>query len=345
MDFVGTGRRLAAGDLGYAARWLGIETAVLLAFMEVEAAGRGFDSRNRPKMLRETHRFYAELGQGEKRDAAVRQGIATRNWVRNYPRDSYPDLTRMIAIDETAALKACSWGLGQILASNHAGAGHRTAQEMVRTAMQGEREQLLQVVALMKAWGMQPMLTGKDFTKADSWRPAAGKWNGPAYASHDYHGRMATAYAKHARKDMDAIGTGQIVLRNGMRGEAVRALQADLAALGYTFSLGIDGRFGNETEGNVKAFQHDRGLVDDGRAGRLTLAALAEAVEAMQTDRSPPPPVWEGQQPPAAPTTAPKVERPPVVAPDGTRGGKGGTIALVVFLLFLGALFAFLGFV
>ena len=51
MNFVGTGRRLAQGDVGDAARVLGIETAVLLAFLEVEAAGRGFGSKNRPKML------------------------------------------------------------------------------------------------------------------------------------------------------------------------------------------------------------------------------------------------------------------------------------------------------
>lgn len=51
MDFVGTGRRLAQGDVGAAARELGVETAVLLAFLEVEARGRGFDSKNRPKML------------------------------------------------------------------------------------------------------------------------------------------------------------------------------------------------------------------------------------------------------------------------------------------------------
>ena len=58
MDFVGSGRRLAQGDVGDAARALGIETAVLLAFLEVEAAGRGFDSKNRPKMLLETHVLY-----------------------------------------------------------------------------------------------------------------------------------------------------------------------------------------------------------------------------------------------------------------------------------------------
>jgi hypothetical protein len=64
VDFLGTGRRFAAGDLGHAARRLGVETAVLLAFLEVEAAGRGFDGRNRPKMLR----FFAELEQGVERE-------------------------------------------------------------------------------------------------------------------------------------------------------------------------------------------------------------------------------------------------------------------------------------
>jgi hypothetical protein len=39
----------------------------------------------------------------------------TRNWMRNYPRDGYPDLKRMSAIDETAALKSCCWGSARFL--------------------------------------------------------------------------------------------------------------------------------------------------------------------------------------------------------------------------------------
>src|SRR5690606_1775830 len=92
MNFVGTGRRLAQGDVGDAARVLGIETAVLLAFIEVEAAGRGFDGQNRPKMLFEPHVFWRNLA-GALRDRATRLGLAYAAWRPGaYPADSYPRL-------------------------------------------------------------------------------------------------------------------------------------------------------------------------------------------------------------------------------------------------------------
>lgn len=299
MDFIGTGRRLAQGDVGDAARALGVETAVLLAFMEVEAAGRGFDNRNRPKMLRETHIFHRELGAGQQRDQAVAQGLATKSWVRNYSSDSYPDLQRMRQIDHNAALRSCSWGLSQIMGFNCTSAGHRNAEEMVRAAMQGEREQLMQMVTLMRAWGMVPMLTGKDFTKADSWRAAAQKWNGAGYATHNYHGRMAAAYSKHKGANMQLPSPSptqpnQPVLRNGMKGEAVHNLQADLVALGYDVGP-VDGRFGPKTDQAVRAFQLKSGLTADGVAGAKTWDALAKAIDAMVVDHTPPP-EWAGQR-------------------------------------------------
>lgn len=67
MNFVGTGRRLAQGDIGAAARKVNLPTAVILAILEKEASGRGFDSKNRPKMLFEPHVFSRELGPGARR--------------------------------------------------------------------------------------------------------------------------------------------------------------------------------------------------------------------------------------------------------------------------------------
>lgn len=296
MNFVGTGKRLEQGDIGYAARQIGVETAVLLAFIEVEAAGRGFDKLNRPKMLRETHKFYAELrNEPSKLALAVKLGLATKNWTRNYKSDSYPDLQRMIGIDKDAGLRSCSWGLSQILGSNCEACGFKTAEEFVKAAMQGERQQLLQMVMLMAAWKMGPMLTGRDFTNSDSWRPAARKWNGSGYATHNYHGRMAVAYIKHS-KGTPMVTPITAVLQTGMKGEAVRNLQTDLVALGYKFNFGIDGRFGDETKANVIAFQNAHKLTPDGRVGAKTRAALNKALEALETDKTPAPPVWEGQE-------------------------------------------------
>ncbi|MFC3650795.1 peptidoglycan-binding protein [Dyella humi] len=67
-------------------------------------------------------------------------------------------------------------------------------------------------------------------------------------------------------------------LRQGAHGNAVNALQADLAALGYTDNRGQalqpDGYFGRNTEAAVRAFQSDHSLLSDGIAGASTLQVI-----------------------------------------------------------------------
>ena len=103
MNFIGTGIRLQPGDVGAVARSIGLETAVLLAFMEVEANGRGFDGRNRLKILPEPHKFWSELGPGAARDRAAANGLAYPKWgTKPYPKstdDRYAQLGRMSSID------------------------------------------------------------------------------------------------------------------------------------------------------------------------------------------------------------------------------------------------------
>jgi len=296
MNFVGTGRRLAQGDVGDAARALGIETAVLLAFLEVEAAGRGFDSKNRPKMLFEPHVFYRNLA-GALRAAAVAAGLAYAKWKRNYPADSYLRLEKAIGIAREPGFRSASYGLPQILGENHEAAGFASAEAMFSTMKQGEREQLLAMVTLLKSWGLAAKLRGKDFTDPESWRPAAKAYNGSSYATHGYHTKLAAAFVKHA-KGIDAdtgkalprksvVPVGAVILEAGMKGEAVRVLQADLQALGFVFKSGIDGRFGSETDANVRLFQAGHGLTIDGKAGPKTMRAIAEVLAAKGGNEAP----------------------------------------------------------
>lgn len=64
-------------------------------------------------------------------------------------------------------------------------------------------------------------------------------------------------------------------LRQGDRGEAVRALQQLLIAKGYHCgSAGADGEFGLATDGAVRLFQKQRELDCDGIVGAATMAAL-----------------------------------------------------------------------
>jgi hypothetical protein len=294
MNFVGTGRRLAQGDVGDAARAIGIETAVLLAFIEVEAAGRGFDGKNRPKMLFEPHVFYRNLS-GALRDRAVALGLAYSKWRSgNYPSDSYPRLTQAIGIAKEPGLKSASYGLPQILGENHRAAGFASAEAMVATMMQGEREQLLAMVSLLKDWGLDAHLRGKDFTKPESWVPAVKRYNGSGYATHNYHGRIAAAYIKHTQGEAMTPPTAAVLVA-GMKGEAVHNLQADLAALGFDPGP-IDGRFGGKTEKAVRAFQAAAGITIDGKVGDATAGAIAAELAAQDDDKSPAPPEWPGQK-------------------------------------------------
>lgn len=298
MNFVGTGRRLAQGDVGDAARAIGIETAVLLAFLEVEAAGRGFDGKNRPKMLFEPHVMYRNTS-GATRRQAVNAGVAYKSWgTRPYPADSYPRLNTAISIAREPGFRSASYGLPQILGENHAAAGFASAEAMFVTMKQGEREQLLAMVTLLKAWGLAKHLVGKDFTDAENWRPVAARYNGSGYAKNAYHTKLAAAYVKHTKGEaMDIPPPATVILSERMKGEAVHNLQADLAALGFDPGP-IDGRFGPKTTAALRAFQGSHKLTVDGRAGPQTFAAIDGALAALENDQTPPPPEWPGQQPP-----------------------------------------------
>ena len=68
---------------------------------------------------------------------------------------------------------------------------------------------------------------------------------------------------------------GDRILKKGMKGEDVKALQTELMAQKYALpKYGADGDFGGETLAAVKAFQGDHALEVDGEFGPESLAAL-----------------------------------------------------------------------
>jgi peptidoglycan hydrolase-like protein with peptidoglycan-binding domain len=85
----------------------------------------------------------------------------------------------------------------------------------------------------------------------------------------------------------------------GMTGGIVKALQEQLAELGYTIGE-IDGVFGPVTVTAVRAFQQDQGLTVDGVAGPATMAKLTETLGADKPLPAPPDPAqgfpaWPGR--------------------------------------------------
>lgn len=290
-DFKGAAQRIDDYDLPRIGHIIGVGEDEIHTVMDVEAAGGGFDHQGRPKMLRETHIFWRELGPGRKRDEAASIGLATPRWVRNYPRDSYDDLRKMMEIDETAALRSCSWGLGQVMGFNHLAAGFGTVQKMVLAMMNDEAAGLEAMISFIKNNGLDDELRRHD------WTGFARGYNGAGYAKNRYHLKLASRFAFWQRKpdtpwspdmaanDNAAIDAMEVVLSRGDKGEAVRALQTDLQALGR-YTSPIDADFGPATEAAVRAFQGAAGLKVDGWVGSKTLDAIAAALDTAPADET-----------------------------------------------------------
>ncbi len=192
-DFKGRAKRLDDLDLPRIGSLIGVGEDELHAFLEVEAAGSGFDKQGRPKMLFEPHVFYRNLS-GAKRTEAMKQGLAYHRWrPGQYPRDSYPRLKKAMLIDQNAALKSASWGLSQILGENHAIVGFRTVGAMVKAFMEDEEVHVEAMVRFLIANHID------DDLRAHRWDVVARVYNGPGYAKHGYHTRMAAAYRKWAK--------------------------------------------------------------------------------------------------------------------------------------------------
>lgn len=193
MNFIGPAKRLEDLDLPRIGALIGVGEDEVHAFIDVETRGGGFDPQGRPKILFEPHVFYRNLPAGTKRDAAVKAGLACKSWGQiPYGKESeqYGKLQRATSIDETAALKACSWGLGQVLGENHVAAGYETVQAMVADFTLDEDNHLEAAIRFIKANGLDDELRRHD------WAAFARGYNGPGYKKNAYDTKLAAAFKR-----------------------------------------------------------------------------------------------------------------------------------------------------
>jgi hypothetical protein len=252
----------------------GVEAAALLAIAEVESGGVALvavDGRPMPPILYEYHVFHRQLPPAA-RPAAVGAGLASPRWGQiPYPASHagrYALLERAKLLHREAAYAACSWGVGQVLGENARSLGYAGAEALADEAMSGVAGQLRLMLRFVETRGLDRALAARDWTRF------AEGYNGPLQARHGYADRIARAHARWAGRA--AAPPAPAPLAMGSRGEMVRRLQRDLAALGA--ALAADGDFGQATRSAVRAFQAAHGLVRDGVAGPATLARIAQVL-------------------------------------------------------------------
>lgn len=256
ISFFGTASRSTQIGMAAAVDIVGCELEALRAVVQVETGLRGFDAKERPKALFEPHVFYRLLkkrNDSSKLARAERAGLAYSKWgTRPYPADSYPRISAACRIDEECALQATSWGLPQILGLNHAAAGYENVVDMVTAFCEGEDAQLIAMARFIVAMGLD------DSLKRKNWATFAKGYNGPSYAKHGYHKKLARSYAHfaatphlpkpdpltpevrnvaQATRKARVAGASAAVALSAMAGAPVAATTADAIGLGPSVTM------------------------------------------------------------------------------------------------------------
>lgn len=190
LHYRGAGRKISDTDLPKLGHMIGVGEDEIHAILDVESAGSGFDGQGRLKALYEPHLAFA-YSSGQVRERLINEGLAYPRWGQQpYPRESYTRIDAASAIDETIAAKSTSWGLGQILGSNHKVAGFDTPQAMVAAFADSEYEQLHGVINFLIANHLDSAIRKHD------WAALARGYNGTGYAKNHYDTRLAQAFHK-----------------------------------------------------------------------------------------------------------------------------------------------------
>lgn len=192
-------RELTESDFAEAARQLGCDVAAIKAAAEVESQGRGFLSDGRPTILFEAHVFDRLTG-GKHRWQRDRYGVplAVPQWDRSLygaaGAHQYERLEDAMALDERAAVMACSWGMFQIMGFNFGALGMPDVDTLVEfmDSTDEAREHLDLFVRYILVNGLDDELRSLD------WRGFSRQYNGPGYEANAYHTKMAAAYRRFA---------------------------------------------------------------------------------------------------------------------------------------------------
>ena len=191
--------KLSAADFNSAAASFGegIDPLLIRAFAEVESGGKsGFGASGLPVIAFEGHIFRRLTGKKFDQDhpfLSYRYKVkAGPEWKKNNQNQTkaWETLNAAIALDESAALQSCSWGMFQVMGFNFKMCSYASVGAFVAAMKAGERGQLNAFVGFCKSTrGMVAALRAKNFAVM------AALYNGADYG--DYDRRIERAYKKH----------------------------------------------------------------------------------------------------------------------------------------------------
>lgn len=186
---------LTDDDFCRAAKRIRCEVAAIKAVADTESRGQGFYADGFPVILYERHIFrkYTD-GKFNKSHPELSgpQG--------NYGKPGANQRRKFSAafeLDPIAAMKACSWGKFQLMGFNWKVCGFSSVGDMIDAMKESEGRHLDGFVSFVKGNRLDDEIREKD------WAGFAYGYNGKGYKVNKYDTKMAAAYKKFAKENID----------------------------------------------------------------------------------------------------------------------------------------------
>ncbi|MET0181834.1 MAG: N-acetylmuramidase family protein [Caulobacterales bacterium] len=174
---------LSRDDFVAAAQRLACEVEAIQAVVQVEAGASGFAADGKPIILYEPHIFSRLTS---RRFDASNPNVSYPSWdATRYPGSQagrYAQMREAYGLDPEAAVASASWGLFQILGTNHARCGFPTASSFVADMSKNHVRQLAAFEAFVRSGNLVDELQRKD------WEGFARGYNGPGQV--ERYGRL-----------------------------------------------------------------------------------------------------------------------------------------------------------
>lgn len=193
---------LNTDDFCRASKRLSCDVAAIKTVADVESKGEGFYPDGFPTILFERHKFRSftngryNTSHPQISGPAGNYGKAGQNQRNKF--------NLAFSLDPEAAMKSCSWGKFQIMGFNYAVCGFKSVGAFVDAMKESEGRQLDAFVSFVKNNGLADELREND------WAGFARQYNGADYKKNKYDTKMAAAYRKYAKEDVDCSNTSAV---------------------------------------------------------------------------------------------------------------------------------------
>lgn len=250
MKFDHDGYPLSDETLEHALLLLDVEPALLWALLKVESNAFGYLPSRRPVVRFERHVFSELTGGQFDLEHPELSNPVPGGYIRGAA--EHARVNAAAKLDEDAALKSASWGIGQLMGQHFKEMGFKSIQQMVEMMGWSEDDQLLAAVRFISDEALEYSLRDHD------WHAFAEHASFGRAGRDDYDIKLARAFARYEQElpNLD-----------------VRGAQASLLYLGFDPGP-VDGFAGPRTRAAVIAFQRKRKMPVTGSLGLRTIEYL-----------------------------------------------------------------------